>query len=250
MRLENKVAIITGGAGGIGRAIAESFLKEGAIVFVVDYDKLKGEKFIKDVAPKYERESYFMPVDVSRDEEVKEVVRRVYDKFSRIDVLVNCAGIYEDCLFLEMDEKQWDKTIKINLYGCFFCTKAVAGYMKGQRHGSIVNISSIGGQMAPSDGHAHYAASKAGMIGLTRAVAKELAPLGIRMNNICPGVTEGTDIGERAIVNVGKAHLNKIPLGRMALPADIAQAAVYLASDESSYVTGAILSVNGGLLMD
>lgn len=250
MRLENKVAIITGGAGGIGKAIAESFLKEGAIIFIVDYDELNGEKFIKDVSPKYEKESYFMRVDISRDEEVKEMIRRVYGKFSRIDVLVNCAGIYEDCLFLEMDEKQWDRTIKINLYGCFYCTKAVAGYMKGQLHGSIVNISSIGGQMAPSDGHAHYAASKAGMIGFTRAVAKELAPLGIRVNSICPGVTEGTNIGERAIINVGKAHLNKIPLGRLALPSDIAHAAVYLASDESSYLTGATISINGGLLMD
>jgi 3-oxoacyl-[acyl-carrier protein] reductase len=249
MRLENKITIITGGAGGIGREITESFLKEGATVLIIDKAEYSAQKSKGNLFRKCGKGLFFIRGDVSLDDEVKRIIDNAYAEFSRIDILVNCAGIYEDCPFLNMDGENWDRTIKVNLYGCFYCTRAVASYMQHQGSGSIINISSIGGQTAPSVGHAHYAASKAGVIGFTKAVAKELAPFGIRVNSICPGVTKGTRMGDRAIRNVGEEYAKNIPLGRFALPIDIAYGAIYLASDESKYITGATLSINGGAFM-
>jgi NAD(P)-dependent dehydrogenase (short-subunit alcohol dehydrogenase family) len=250
MRLENKISIITGCCGGIGNSIAVGFLKEGAAVVIVDIDEAKGEKLVRDILIHYNKMAIFIKADVSNSNEVNEMADKIFKRFNKIDVLVNCAGIYEDALMLDMSDEEWDKTLKINLYGCFYCSRAVGSYMKKQRSGSIINISFIGGQKAPSIGHAHYAASKAGMIGFTRAVAYELAPFGIRVNNICPGVTEGTSMGDRAIRNVGKEYIKSVPLGKFAVPTDIAYGAIYLASDEANYITGATLSINGGIFME
>jgi len=250
MRLRSKVAIITGGAAGIGKAIAEGFAKEGASIIIADHDKAKGEKTLADVPMRGDQRGIFLKVDISNSEEINGMAEEVVKRFYKIDVLVNCAGIYEDKLVLDMSDEEWDRVLKVNLYGCFYCTRAVGSYMKKQRSGSIINISSIGGQMAPSIGHAHYAASKAGMIGFTRAAAKEFGLFGIRVNNICPGVTEGTSMGDRAIGNIGREYIKSIPLERLAAPADIAYGAVYLASDEANYITGATLSINGGTFME
>ena len=250
MRLEDKVAIVTGGGGGIGRAIAEGFLEEGSAVIMVDIEEAKNRAEVQNILTRYGIRAAFAVADVSNSKEVNEVCLKVFGKYKRIDILVNCAGIYEDRPMLEMTDEEWDKTMKINLYGTFFCSRSVASYMKKQRSGNIINISSIGGQKAPSVGHSHYAASKAGMIGFTRAIASELAPFGIRVNSICPGITEGTPMGEKAIEHVGMEYFKSVPLGRPARPRDIAFGAIYLASDESSYVTGATLSINGGMFMD
>jgi len=250
MKLDDKVSIITGGAGGIGKSIALFFVEEGARVVIVDIDKAKGEKTVEEILIRYGNKANFIKADVSNSTEVNEMAERVFTRFNRLDVLVNCAGIYEDRLMLDMSDEEWSKTLKVNLYSCFYCTRAVGIYMKKQCGGSIINISSIGGQKAPSIGHSHYAASKAGMIGFTRAVATELAPFGIRVNNICPGVTEGTPMGDRALKNVGKEYLKTVPLARFARPSDIAYGAIYLASDEASYITGATLSINGGMFME
>jgi 3-oxoacyl-[acyl-carrier protein] reductase len=250
MKLNDKISIITGGAGGIGKSIASFFVKEGARVIIVDIDKAKGEKTVEEILICYSNKANFIKADVSNSTEVNEMAEKVFRQFNKIDVLVNCAGIYEDRLMLDMSDEEWNKTLKVNLCSCFYCTRAVGVYMKKQCGGSIINISSIGGQKAPSIGHSHYAASKAGMIGFTRAVATELAPFGIRVNNICPGVTESTPMGDRALKNVGKEYLKGVPLARFAIPSDIAYGAVYLASDEASYITGATLSINGGMFME
>ena len=250
MRLEGKISIITGGGGGIGRAVAMHFAKEGSKIVIADTPRSNGRKTVNEVLDKYPTEALFIETDVSDFHEVDKMVDETFERFKKIDVMVNCAGIYEDSLLLDMRTDEWDRTIRINLYGCFYCTRAAGSHMKSQGNGSIINISSIGGQKAPSLGHSHYAASKAGMIGFTRAAAAELAAFGIRVNNICPGVTEGTPMGDRAIGNVSKEYLKTIPLGRFATPDDIAYGALYLASDESSYITGSTLSINGGIFME
>lgn len=250
MRLKDKVSIITGGGGGIGRAIAKGFLEEESTVVMVDTNRAGKQKAVRDILRLYKKKAYFIEADVSISIEVNRMADEVFERFNKIDVLVNCAGIYEDRFMLDMSDEEWDKTMKVNLYGCFFCSRAAADYMKQENGGSIINISSIGGQKAPSIGHSHYAASKAGMIGFTRAIASELALFGIRVNNICPGVTEDTPMGDRAIKNVGKEYFKNVPLGRPAVPLDIAYGAIYLASDESDYITGATLSINGGMYMD
>jgi len=250
MRLKDKVSIVTGGCGGIGKAIATGFLEEGSTVVLVDAVKRDNKGAIRDILKQYDGKVEFFATDVSQSVEVNKMADEIFRRFGRIDVLVNCAGIYEDRLMLEMSDEEWDRTLKINLYGCFYCSRAVARYMKPQHHGAIINISSIGGQTAPSSGHSHYAASKAGMIGFTRAIASELGPYGIRVNNICPGITVDTPMGDRATRNVGEEYFKRVPLGRPAVPSDIADGAIYLASDESGYVTGATLSINGGMFMN
>ncbi len=251
MRLRDKVSIITGGCGGIGRAIAVRFLEEGSIVVLVDAVMSDDKNVVQDILNRYAEKVEFFAADVSQSVEVNKMADEIFKKFGKIDILVNCAGIYEKQPMMEMSDEDWDKTIKINLNGCFYCSRAVANYMKSQQDGgSIINMSSIGGQTAPSFGHSHYAASKAGMMGFTRAIALELGPYGIRTNNICPGVTIDTPMGNKAAMNVGDEYLKRVPLGRHAVPSDIADGAVYLASDESSCVTGTTLSINGGAFMN
>jgi 3-oxoacyl-[acyl-carrier protein] reductase len=248
MRLVNKVAIVTGGRGGIGSEIVLALLNEGAIVFSVD--KFNLAKQNKTRSSNLNERSYYRPIDVTNSPRVNKTVDAIFEKFQKIDILVNCAGIYKTKLMVEMSDKEWDETLKVNLYGTFYFIRAVSQYMVRQKSGSIVNISSIGGQMAPSNGHSHYAASKAGLIGLTRSVALELAPFRVRVNSICPGIVNYTPMGENAIKNVGEKYLNRIPLGRFGEPKDIAQGVIYLASEESSYITGSVLSINGGVFMD
>ena len=250
MRLMGKLAVITGGGGGIGKAITTSFLDEGAKVVMVDKESVGKRDEVRTIISLYGVSACFMGVDISNSSEVNTMASEIYQKFNQMDILVNCAGIYEQKMMLEMSDDEWDRTLRSNLYGTFFCSRAIALYMKKRMGGCIINISSIGAQMAPSDGHAHYAASKAGMIGFSRAIARELAPFGIRVNNICPGATKDTPMWERVLRNVGEQYFERVPLGRPATPLDIAHGAVYLASSEADYVTGATISINGGLYMN
>ncbi len=248
MKLIDQVAIVTGGGGGIGSEIGAFLLDEGALVYSLD--KFQPEEKTRILSLKKRGRFFLRKADVTKSSEVNRIIDEIYKKFHRIDILVNCAGIYETKLLVDMSDREWDKTLKVNLYGTFYFIRAVSQYMIKQKAGSIINISSIGGQMAPSNGHCHYAASKAGMIGLTRAVALELATFNIRVNSICPGIVDDTSMGRQAIKNVGKKYLTRIPLRRFGLPKDIASGVIYLASEESNYITGSILSINGGAYMD
>ncbi len=249
MRLKDKKAIITGGAGGIGKAITIGFLKEGASVAIVDNNDVFIDNGEREELFRH-NSVVFVRADVSDSGEVGQMVNQVIRKFNKIDILVNCAGIYEYSTMLNMNDEEWDKTLRVNLYSCFYCSRAVGACMREQRSGSIINLSSIAGMRAASMGHSHYGASKAGIIGFTRAIAAELGPFGIRANCICPGLTVGTPMGNSAQNAMGEEYLKRVPLGRFAIPQDIAYGATYLASDESNYITGACLNITGGMHMD
>jgi 3-oxoacyl-[acyl-carrier protein] reductase len=244
MKLEGKVAIVTGAAQGIGRGIALALSKEGAKVVVGDIiDK------IADVAREMESlgsEALAVKANVANGKETEEMAKSVIRKFGRIDILVNNAGIYPYRSLIDMREDEWDRVVGINLKGVFNCTKAVLPTMVEQKSGNIINICSIAGAVVGFANLVHYSASKGGVLGFTRAAALELAQYGIRVNAIAPGgiETPGTKVGadEEAL----KQFAQTIPLKRMGQPADIANLAVFLASDDSSYITGQLLVADGG----
>lgn len=248
-RLKNKVALITGGSSGIGRAIALLFAKEGAKVSILDIDKEKGVE-TENLIKKDGKEAIFIQADVSKENDVKNAIILTIKKFNKLDILCNNAGISYSCPLTEMDEKDWDKVLNINLKGVFICSKYAIPEMIKTGNGSIINIASVAGLVGLANESA-YCASKGGIISLTKAMALELAPYKIRVNCICPGSTL-TPMFERILLSTGnyemalKKNIERIPLGRIGNPEDIAYAALYLASEESSYVTGAILVVDGG----
>lgn len=237
MRLENKVAIVTGGARGLGKAMAEVFTREGAKVIAVDVGELTYEN------PNVE----LYKLDIANGEACKEFFDYVVDKYGRIDVLVNNAGITRDAMTRKMTEEQWDLVIDVNLKGIFNLTRYVGPYMQSQGGGSIINISSVVGEFG-NIGQANYAATKAGVLGLTKTWAKEFALKGgnVRVNAIAPGYTM-TDILKTVPQDLLDKFAAQTMLGRLGEPEEIANAALFLASDESSYITGHTLSVNGGM---
>ncbi len=249
MRLQDKVALITGSAGGMGKAAAELFAREGASIIVNDVVADAGEETargIRDAGGK----AIFVKADVSKEEEVKHLVARSIEAFGRIDVLYNNAGIMptDDAGVIDLTEATWDRIMDVNLKSTFFCTKHVVPHMIEQRRGSIVNIASfvaLIGCTVPQDA---YTASKGGMISLTRSFAIQYGPHGIRCNAICPGPIETPLL--RVLWTSEDARnlrLNRIPLGRFGETNDIIYMALYLASDESSWTTGAWLVVDGGI---
>ena len=245
MRLENKVVIITGAASGIGKETALLFSKEGAKVVVADINEKDGEETVAKI--KKMGDGFFVKVDVSNREQLKQLVDTTLEKYGRIDVLVNNAGITQDALMLKMTKEQWDRVIEINLTGVFNCIQSVTEVMINQGQGVIINASSIIG-LYGNIGQCNYAAAKAGLIGMTKALAKELGRKGIRVNAVAPGfiITPMTlNVPEKILQTMKE----KTPLGRLGASKDIAYAYLYLASDEASFVNGAVLSVDGGLIM-
>ncbi len=243
MRFENKVVMVTGGAAGIGRVTAENFAREGARIAICDVNPEAGQAAAKALGP----EASFERVDVGSTTAVSGWVDTVFDKYGQIDVLVNNAGITRDGLIMRMKEEDWDAVINVNLKSAFNCIKAVSRIMVKQRSGRIINLASVVGVMG-NPGQANYVASKAGMIGLTKTVAKELGARGITVNAVAPGFIE-TDMTAVLSDKVKEAMLGTIPLQRAGTPQDVADAITFLASDQAAYITGQVIHVTGGMYM-
>lgn len=246
MELLGKVALVTGAAQGIGKAIALLLAEKGADVVVSDINFEKAQETAREIEEKG-RKSMALKVNVADPDEVEKMVEAIIEKFSRIDILVNNAGITRDKLLLRMSSEDWDAVLDVNLKGVFNCTKSVIKYMSKQRSGKIVNIASVVGLMG-NVGQANYAASKAGVIGFTKTVAREFAQRGININAIAPGYIQ-TPMTEVLPEKVKEELMRLIPMGRLGQPEDVAQAVLFLVSEASNYVTGQVLNVNGGIYM-
>lgn len=246
INLENKVAIVTGASRGIGKVIAEQIAKLGAKAICVSRSLSDVEKVAKGI-----NEQGFtaiaMACDISNGEIFQVLAKSVIEKFGSVDILVNNAGVTKDNLIMRMSDDDWNVVIDTNLKGAFNGTKAVTRHMMKQRSGRIINISSVVGLIGNA-GQANYAASKAGLIGLTKATAKELAPRGITANCVAPGYIE-TDMTNRLPEKMKKALIEQIPLGRIGEATDIAATVCFLASDEAGYITGQTFTVDGGMVM-
>ena len=244
---ERKVAFVTGGSRGIGKEVALKFAENGYNIVInyvsdnTDIEKLKNEFAQKGV------EALIIKADVTNSEEIENLVKEVIEKFGKIDVLVNNAGITKDNLLMRMSEEEFDKVINVNLKGTFIVTKAVIKYMMKKRSGSIINLSSVVG-VAGNAGQANYSASKAGIIGFTKSIAKELASRNIRANAVAPGFIE-TDMTAVLSDSVKENIYNQIPLKRMGSAKEVANLIYFLGSDESSYITGQTINIDGGMVM-
>ena len=246
MELKTKVALITGAAQGIGKAVTLVLARHGADVVVADVNIEKAQETAREVEA-LGRAAMAVRVDVTRFEDVEKMVEAAMQRFGKIDILVNNAGIARDKLILRMTEEDWDTVLNVNLKGTFNCTKAVIKHMSKQRSGKIVNIASVVGMMG-NPGQANYSASKAGVIGLTKTVAREFAARGINVNAIAPGYIQ-TPMTE-VLPEKAKEELKRlIPMERLGQPEDVAHAVLFLVSETSSYITGNILNVNGGIYM-
>lgn len=247
MQLTDKVALVTGASRGIGRAIALLMAKQGADV-VVNYSGSEGAaQETVDAILAMGRKAIKIKANVGNAEEVAAMVEEAHSTFGRIDILVNNAGVTRDGLLMRMKDSDWDDVININLKGVYLMTKAVSKIMMKQRSGKIVNMTSVVG-VTGNAGQANYSASKAGVIGFTKTCAKELASRGITVNAIAPGFIH-TDMTDVLSDKVKEAMVHTIPLGRMAEPDEVAAVAVFLASDMSSYITGQVINVDGGMVM-
>ncbi len=245
MRLKNKVVIITGAGSGIGRETALLFAKEGAKVVVADVNEKAGEETVVDI--KKNGEGFFVKLDVSNREQSKQMVKTTLEKYGRIDILINNAGIVQDAFLSKMTEEQWDKVINVNLKGVFNCAQAVVEVMMNQGNGVIINTSSIVG-LNGNVGQVNYAATKAGLIGMTKTLAKELGKKGIRVNAVAPGFI-ATPMTSNVPEKILEMMKEKTPLRRLGEAKDVAYAYLYLASDEANFVNGAVLCVDGGLII-
>jgi len=244
--LTNKVAIITGASQGIGKGMAETFSKAGAHVACVSRNK-DNLKSVADSLIENGGAASFYTCDVSSLDAFQNTIKEIVEAHGSVDILVNNAGVCKDKLIMRMSEDDWNKVININLNGAFNGIKAVSQIMIKQRAGRIINISSIVGLIG-NPGQANYAASKAGLIGLSKSAAKELAPRGITVNAIAPGYI-ATDMTDQITDQAKENLITKIPLGRIGSPSDIAASALFLASDEAGYITGQTLTVDGGMVM-
>lgn len=243
-KFKDKVVLITGAARGIGHRTAERFAEEGASVVMTDVSETISS-VAEEISRKYSVEALGLVHDVSSDESCKTVVDKTVEKFKKIDILVNNAGITRDNLIIRMKEKDFDDVININLKGAFLMSKYAFIHMSKQRYGKIINITSVVGQGGQA-GQSNYAASKAGLIGLTKSLAKEFAKRKINVNAVAPGFIQ-TKMTEELDEKAKEEILRLIPLERFGTPDDVASAILFLASDESSYITGQIIAVNGGI---
>jgi 3-oxoacyl-[acyl-carrier protein] reductase len=245
-RLEGKVALVTGGARGIGKAICERLANEGAKLAIVDIMLDVAEKTVGEFKAKGVEAAAFA-ADVSKLDSANETVEAVIKEFGKIDILVNNAGITRDTLIMRMTEQDWDMVIAVNLKGTFNFTKAVCRPMMKARSGKIVNVASVVGRMGNA-GQANYSASKAGVIGLTKTTAKEFATRNIQVNAVAPGYIQ-TDMTGKLSDAATEAFMTVIPMKRGGTPEDVANVVYFLCSDDSSYVTGQVINIDGGMLM-
>ncbi|WP_223588555.1 3-oxoacyl-[acyl-carrier-protein] reductase [Neobacillus bataviensis] len=247
MNLTGKAALVTGASRGIGREIALELARQGANVAVNFAGSEAKANEVVDEIKALGLDAFAVRCDVSNTEEVAEMVKATIDRFGKLDILVNNAGITKDNLLMRMKEEEWDDVININLKGVFLVTKAVTRQMMKQRVGRIINIASIVG-VSGNPGQANYVAAKAGVIGLTKTTAKELATRNITVNAIAPGFIT-TDMTDKLSEEVKTEMLKQIPLARLGEPKDIAKITAFLASDDSSYITGQTFHVDGGMVM-
>ena len=246
MALAGKVAIVTGAAQGIGRAIAETLARHGADIVVADLDPGRSQDTVEAVR-KLGRRALNVKVNVADWDDVKSMTDQVLKDWGKIDILVNNAGVTRDGLLVRMKEEDWNLVLQVNLNGTFHCTKAVLQAMSKQRSGRIVNIASIVGAIGNA-GQANYAASKAAVIGFTKTVAREYASRMITVNAVAPGFID-TAMTHGLPPEVKETLQKQIPLGRLGQPSDVAEAVRFLVSEEAGYITGQVLHVNGGMLM-
>ena len=242
--LENKVSLVTGGSRGIGKAIALKLAELGSDIVIVDINE---SEEIKNEIEALGRKAMVLKADVSKMDETNEVVAEVLKEFKNVDILVNNAGITRDNLLMKMSEEEWDSVLDINLKGSFNMSKSLIRSMIKNKNCSIINMSSVVG-VAGNAGQCNYAASKAGLIGFTKSLAKEVAKKNIRVNAVAPGFIE-SDMTDKLSDKVIDGYLSNIPLGRLGSIEDIANSVVFLASDMSKYITGQVLVVDGGLFI-
>lgn len=246
MRLKDKVALVTGAAQGIGKAIALLFAQEGAKVGVADLNLAGAEETSREIMA-LPGEALAIGGNVAKAEDAEGMVQSVLDKFGRLDILVNNAGITRDQVLLRMKEEDWDLVLAVNLKGAFHLTKAALRIFLKQKGGKIVNIASVTGQMGNA-GQANYAASKAGLIGFTKSVAREYASRNIQVNAVAPGFID-TPMSQAIPTKERDFLIKQIPMERLGKPEDVAQAVLFLASPAADYITGQVLNVNGGMYM-
>ncbi len=246
MRLAGKVAIITGSGQGIGRATALRFAREGAVIAVTDFNEQTGQAVAEEIQGQGGR-ALFIKTDVAQHDQAQQMAQTVSEKFGRIDVLVNNAGILRDAQLVRMTESDFDAVIAVNLKGAFNCTQAVAPIMIEQGSGRIISAASVVG-LYGNFGQSNYVASKAGIIGMTKVWARELGRKGICVNAVAPGFIS-TEMVQSIPQQVIEAMIEKVPLRRMGTPDEVANVYLFLASDEASYVNGTVLSVDGGVVV-
>lgn len=247
MRFKNSVVVITGSGQGIGKALAHAFAREGASTVISDINEALVNKTAEEIKASSGNDTLGIVTDVTSLAHTEELTKKTLDKYGKIDVFINNAGITKDNLVMRMSEAEWDAVIAVNLKGVFNCIKAISRSMLKQRSGRIINIASVVGQMGNA-GQANYAASKGAVIALTKTCAREFASRGITVNAIAPGFIR-TRMTESLSDEIKKKLTEQIPLGRLGEVDDIAHAALFLASKESSYITGQVIAVNGGMYM-
>ncbi len=246
-KLAGKVAIITGASRGIGREIALVFAKEGAEVVLTARNADSLQSVADEIAALGGRPATVFALDVKNAAKIDELLDKILDKCKRVDILVNNAGVTKDGLFVRMSEADWDEVLETNLKGTFLCMRAVSKVMMRQRSGKIINMASVIG-ITGNAGQANYAASKAGIIALTKSVAKELGSRNVLVNAIAPGFID-TEMTQALSQQVKDTILKTIPVGYFGKPADVAKTALYLASEESNFITGQVITVDGGMVM-
>jgi 3-oxoacyl-[acyl-carrier protein] reductase len=246
LSLKDKISLVTGGGRGIGRAIALELGRAGSHVAVCDVDLAGAEETVQQIVALGVR-GLAIKTDVTSAESVESLFKQIAETFNRLDVLVNNAGITRDNLLIRMDEADWDRVIQINLKGAFLCTKQTVRIMMKQRSGKIVNIASVVGVMGNA-GQANYAASKAGLIGFTKSIAKEVGSRNVQVNAVAPGFIE-TDMTAKLSEDVRNGYMASIPSRRFGSPEEVAKVTLFLASPEADYITGQVIHVDGGLVM-
>lgn len=246
MKLKDEVAIVTGSARGIGRAIALELVRNGAKLVICDLN-MDDIQIVVDQFTEMGGEAKGFVSNVTQAEDAQQLIDKTIEAFGKVDILVNNAGITRDNLLMRMKEDEWDAVIAVNLKGTYNCVRAIAKPFIKQRSGKIINLASVVGQIGNA-GQVNYSASKAGVIGLTKSVAKELAARNVRVNAIAPGFIQ-TDMTAKLTEKAKEELTNAIPLGKLGQPEDVAKVVLFLASDDAAYITGQVINVDGGMVM-